>query len=521
MFFLARVAEQRGGRFEWCFLPSSGEITWFKGLSVNSVKRFLRTVAFREATASDVALARQVWDDAETGTDESSRPDHADWVIGSGREYSAQDAVATQEPNHLSFVLKPHIKNEPREVEITVRKAFREQAHGLIALADDKKCLSALERPFPAPSHSKKNHREPSQAPRMEGWAPRYLTVLAGNYLVIHLSDGLLVRRLGQYEGETWNWFAPLPADARIAGIDIEKNVLKLVLLRQAGEKHRLAIQLFVLTVRSEEHVGSYISHRVHARDDLLNSRDYALPGIVDHDFHHGGSLDVFGRLGARYRLDRRGNLLQPEVPEILLSTGQHFIIDNSTASMSFLQVMRHRDEELVARYRPALEAMPVRFHDMVWSSDSTKFAYAQSAGAWFALGQSASSEAYADAELPFQTHDGERVLSINIKNNEVHALLWSDARIGGEGTIEAVRYRDGTRVRTTRPIDLGEDADRIVRIAQRNAKLLAIKVGLSGEPKEMISLRYKRPNAHNAREVFDLTAIADEAMLLRVKDAS
>ncbi|MDY7096927.1 MAG: hypothetical protein SXU28_02195 [Pseudomonadota bacterium] len=169
VFFLAKVASERGGKFEWCFLPTQGEITWSKGLSVNSIKRFLRSAAFREASVEDVAAARELWDASDKDEDARERPLPADWIIGSARHGSLEKPSIESEPNTLAFTMLPQMRGEVREARISVRKGFLERGEGTVQLATDKAVPSRPREALFDPQEGSRRGRGAARGPRDSG----------------------------------------------------------------------------------------------------------------------------------------------------------------------------------------------------------------------------------------------------------------------------------------------------------------------------------------------------------------
>jgi hypothetical protein len=142
LFLLARVAMQRSADLHWCFLPRAEGAVWFDRLSVNTIKRFLRSASFREAEAEDLREAREAWELAHAGQQSQS----TDWIIG-----AAQADPGAGVSNALSFTLLPFHPGQARAADVELRCHGRETRRRTIAFAPDRLCLAALEQPFPRP----------------------------------------------------------------------------------------------------------------------------------------------------------------------------------------------------------------------------------------------------------------------------------------------------------------------------------------------------------------------------------
>jgi hypothetical protein len=185
LFLLARVAMQRSADLHWCFLPRAEGAVWFDRLSVNTIKRFLRSASFREAEAEDLREAREAWELAHAGQQSQS----TDWIIG-----AAQADPGAGVSNALSFTLLPFHPGQARAADVELRCHGRETRRRTIAFAPDRLCLAALEQPFPRPQPACAAAASPGgPVPAMAGWEPHYLSLPNGRYRLVRLGDGLLV----------------------------------------------------------------------------------------------------------------------------------------------------------------------------------------------------------------------------------------------------------------------------------------------------------------------------------------
>ncbi|MDY7096928.1 MAG: hypothetical protein SXU28_02200 [Pseudomonadota bacterium] len=326
------------------------------------------------------------------------------------------------------------------------------------------------------------------------------------------MRDGLLVRQPSQFKNEPDYWFIPMREGMQIAGIDIEpaNSLLKLLFAWKQGADSWLVHQVFSLIAGHSRDGGSNSAHKVSLPAGLDKRSEYALPSMLDCEFQLRGSVEFFEPSGVRHQLIHDGSLIQPSDPAILLSTGMQQVVGIERGGRAALEVMRRSTKDTIRRFELPFEHFPDRFHDMVWSSSTGCLAYCLKPTEWTVLGGTGAAHLQSESDFDFQTEPAERVISVNMKQDGPHALLWSDARYGGTGMIEAVRFNRGARVRTKQPIDLGEDANRIVRIEESNAKLLMISIDDDGAPAKLISLRHKKSASKQAREEVDLNAIKE-----------
>ncbi len=517
LFFLARVAAKRGAAFHWCFLPRAEGAVWFTDISVNSIKRFLRSGAFREVHDEDLADARAVWAEATGERPRPKSPEVADWVIGSARDWGGEAPAITRQRNALSFILQPPMRDTPREARLTVRRGGHSLHSARIELAPDAKCLSALEKPFPAPVRVRDGGQESHSVAGMPGWEPLYLSAPAGNYRAVRVAYGLLILKVNAAGAQQAHWFLPLPADILLAGIAVRHDQLFVLYHQVQQGEQRLVYFRFELKPGQNHDAPSILSYAVPSQHLFDNRSPYALPSmnsVRDVEFYStSGQTYVLQaidrwtwRFSAKYSARR-----------ILLSTGADQIAGYMQSGHAFMQVIKRNEGESASYYLPDCTRLPKTFHGIAWAAEKNALACAIQPGQWSVLqSDSHYNHPLSPSALQFQVEPVERVIDAVAKNNGVQAQIWSDAALGGEGVIESCRFSGGRRTRDKATLDLGADAGRIAALLRINGVFWAVACDRQGVPQDLLRYNFKPAHGTSHTERLSLEELCNSAAQLR-----
>lgn len=497
LFFLARIAAQRGGEFHWCFLPRKEGAVWFDQLSINTIKRFLRSASFREASQGDIAAAHKAWAGLTGVRSDKRVQDFSDWVIGASSPHvsSRHDGPAVLfARNALTFALHPPFRTEPRQAEITIRRHTRLAKHAVISFADDQLCLSALEKPFPTP---RPETAMPSQlgdtVPDMAGWEPNYLSAPTGLFRLVRLRDGLLIIECNK--GVIGSKFLPMPADAVLVGTAIRKELAVLLHLVRDGTQV-LQYGHFPLDMGKLSGPSFRREHSVPCSHLFKGAGHYALPVLTS----IGDGTEFYSKSGLAYRLGFGRDETDTTFTALhnakctLLATGMHQIVGRMLENKPVLTVMK-RHNSLVGTFAlPNCNELPKSFHGIAWWSSDTSLAYSVRRGSWsVAPVKDWYPDRYRDTELDFEVAPCERVIAAGIGKNGLWARIWSDARYGGEGTVELVNLADGKRRRLLPPLPLGKHAATVCTLIQTHDGYWAVALGANDDLEYLIQYRQNK----------------------------
>ncbi|WP_206244074.1 hypothetical protein [Novosphingobium terrae] len=506
LFLLARVAMQRGADFHWCFLPRAEGAIWFDQLSVNTIKRFLRSASFREAGPDDLRGAREAWEQAH----DKQRQPCTDWMLGAALPTQSASDESGAVHNALRFTLLPYRPGQPRAADLDLRCHGREACRRTVSFAPDRLCLAALENPFSRPQPARAAApASGGPVPAMAGWEPHYLSLPNGYYRLVRLSDGLLVIGAAKNASDWGLWFVPLPEEVTLMGVAIDDATL--ALLRHSVEDgvQKLSFRRVAL-VRGNAGVWPTLkSHAVPCNQPFAGRSRYALPMLSR--YHDPEFYSVSGQ-GYRltFGVNDKPSTFTPlyKQPRTLLSTGGHRVVELMLGSRPALQLIK-RDLSTYGHFSlPDCNTMPKAFHALAWSASNRDLAYALRPGQW-TVAPLHSPGAAEPAARPrqFQTEPCERVLVAGVDKAGVWARIWSDARHGGEGTIEWFKLEEGKRSRRLPPLPLGEHAGAIATVLPADDGFWAVALDGEGAPEHLI---HYRQNKHSGQVRASTHALAD-----------
>ncbi len=422
--------------------------------------------------------------------------------------------------NALTFDLSPPQGEQPRILNVAVRQHGWERARVPIALPDDRVCVSALTDPFrpfrPAPGGGA------VAPPRSTGWEPEHLVSHRHDRKLIRLAGGLLILELAKKRGFIGKWFAPIPSDVTVAGVE-SGPYLHLLLNRHNAAGEKLTQLMFGLAGRNRADVTLRQQHVATAQHLFRKRSPHALAPLL-----HGGGVNIWAASGQQFYLSFTyeaqssrlvsGNPTESFVPRgsfspvrnapmMVHATGPFRIVRAIFAGETVLEV--YKTGSFVDRYQVP-DDFPDRPRGIVYSGSERSLAYCITPDHWLVPPPYLGS---AQPPRRIEMGPGETLLSARWSGDGVLARIWSDARYGGTGRVLNVRDEHGTRIAGRRPaLKLGEDALAIARIEIADDGIWAVTLDEQGWPMTLLHYRYwKRSSTYDCTR-HDLAEFEREA---------
>ena len=475
LFFLARMAAARNADFHWCFLPRTDGAVWFDELTVNNVKRLLRSASYREASDEDVADAHDLWSRlAKAAPANAAHP--IDWVVGARpRPAGREDALRTGAHGMIFSVAAP-APGQPRAVAVGVRHFGRERKRALVTLPDDRVCVGALKTPFrPPPSQVSAGAPPPLATSRpASGWAPEYLMCGNSEMKLVRMADGLLLLRFDPAQDISQSVFIPLGANMRLAGVRLYREGFTIVTHQDAGGGERLTLGNYQLAKsgpprRTMRQVATAPTAHLFKQQPA-----FALPSLCQI-----GGVRIHSTSGMPFQLAfGRGEDMsfQPlyQGPRILGSNGVHEVVRIPTKTGARIEVLRPTGYALRSFDEGDEPLTPPALRGVVYNHGSSCLAYSLAPNRWRFFHEPVSIGAKTrDDQDELVLKPYEALLAGRSSGAVVGGRVWSDARYGGEGEIRSVRaVEGGTQVR-----------GQVIRLGPDAANVLAISTGDDGTP--------------------------------------
>lgn len=528
LFFLARVARERGAEFHWCCLPGAEGPIWFEDVSVNNVKRFLRAVSHREATEGDVAEAQAVWAKLEPAALVRDRPLHVDWILG-GRAWAAIPLGAgravpavVRAANVLSFSLNAPARDEPRRVDLHVRRSGKDLVRTTVELPEDEVCASAIEHPFKSFKPMALPGAARTAPPHAPGWEPLYFFSPVPGAKLVRMPDGVLLfvaKGKGRVDG---CWFVPLPDNVRLAGVQLDGADLSIAVQVTEGPRELMACRRFRLAPGGGVDTVSAFAVAMPTRHLFRNQRPYAVPPLFLAE--HG--VEIWSTSGQAFAFQTgppddpvRFQMLH-SAPKTLHADGVYRVVRDEVRDEPVLRVLKKAGRALTEFGEGPERVTSERLRGMVISGSEMSLAYSIAPRRWVVPPYRRADPYVAsierrlgrDTAREVELEPYETLLGAAMADDGIKARIWSDARYGGEGTIVwALRQGSSARLRRA-PIRLGDDAMSIARIVSGNDGYWAVAVDDDGAPRELLQYRIlKRSGGQDCRRL-DLARLARQA---------
>ncbi|NBB15198.1 hypothetical protein GVN21_07495 [Caulobacter sp. SLTY] len=510
LFYLARIAGQRGADFHWCFLPREDGAVWFEGLTVNGVKRLLKAASYRELDAADQEEAMALWSRL------SGEPvEVADWVIGARprRHITGRPAAVDVAANAFGFILGPPIPSASRSMTLAMRLAGQPRPGLELTFPDDRVCVSALREPFAPVSPLALPPPETAPAIARTGWAPTGMASAHGRARIVRLEEGLLILEFSNDSELKSSWLLRMPPGAVLAGIRYDQSRINVLLYREVSGQGQLAFGSFFLHEYANLAPFEKVRHAVPAGQLFKRHPPDAIPPLLV----TGRTVRFYSFGGGVYdlMLDGQGlDVFKPrrEAPKIVGSDGFHHVYLEEGTPARF--VVKKHDQLMYHHFRHGQHAVqPDRLLGLCHQPSEQALAYSQAPQRWVIAPHLPHQQTEAAPEaVEVKLEAGDRLLAGRWRPQGAQVRIWSDARHGGKGTIRSAQVRDGVLGRPQHEVKLGRDAGRMTHLEIGYHGYWGLVVGEDGKLAELLYLRPNRKTSSLARTAWNLRDLAREA---------
>lgn len=511
LFFMARVARDRGDLFHWCFMPAGNGAIWFDDMSINTIKRFLKAASYREMVMDDLVEARAAWDQMHPRPKGHAKPVWIDWAIGARAPVAPTHAgpAVHQAPHAIGFSLGPPVPGAARTATLTLRHRGRERRPVAFAFPPDAVCLSALNRPFAPIKPEGAAATEVVKRGKLNHWEPLYFTAPNATTRIVRMAAGLLILIAEKKHDFSRRYFVPIAEDARLVGVRLNKNILSMLIQDQPGGHERLVHfsgPMAADTVTSRRSVARAKS--VPCAHLFRKQPAFAVPLLAGSDrqvlFYaaNGKAFSLnFDADGDSARFD--ANMTSPQ---ILHSDGRYRIVMGREGDRDDQRLrVLHGNGSALAGFDGAIDRD--RLFGMVYSSSHGRLAYSAAPHVWTVPSFSAGTET---ASEQFEVASYETPLTAREHGGFVEATLWSDARLGGDGTIRSVQFRGKEVLSMHKTFTLDDDA--ICDVKMTDDGLWALAADQGGAPSRLHCYHREKKDRKPARTAFDLNELMADA---------
>ncbi len=554
LIFLARVAHMRKTELHWCFLPND-RVQWHREVSVGSVKKFLKFVAFANPNDSDIEVANDLW--TQVFKDKNSADmTFQDWVIGAeGRKdmLDHPDILATTS-NALALSMDPPGRTETRTGVLDLKRGRASVKRVRLEFPADVTCVSALNRPFDPirPDLTAKINQLGTRLPAEKGWEPLYFSSNgAGRFIVRfeYFGRGLLFfdqsylagreyvhalnqarfeargRRSMKVNGKTYREpvFIPLPEDAQLAGVHFSKSKsqINVLLQRGKGDDERLVFNHWIEGVDIKPpRIKKVTSAHLFAKQ-----RDHAIPFLLTDKLVYGYTTS-----GQPFTFKWSQDLNEPSInilykeKRILKSDGHYHV----TLFEPRTQVRHEGPAGVIGSFRqPGMQLgiglkkskwdYPIepgagfdRLRGAAFSPGATVMSFHPGQWKYYSGGLNIDDLIEIDIELP----PYERIIGINDDIASPRLTVYSDPLHGGDGRVQHRWYRGiadtPTEVRTVYKFGASLSDIRGLRQLPDNS-FAGVALDKNGDPKTLVRL-YKSHNQYK-KEVIPFDEILTDAI--------
>ncbi|MEP3890659.1 MAG: hypothetical protein ABJN69_09330 [Hellea sp.] len=511
LIFLARAALARNAVLHWTYLPTDKTVNWFEGLSVNSVKRFLKFASFRDVNEGDVDGAIAQWDAFNTEIS-SEFSDVESWLIAasgiSGATTEDQNLTETF-ANALILTLDPPPSTGHQTANIDLQRQGRNIRRLKIDFPRDEICVSALNRPF----NPKKLDAQPHESggnfiSKNKYWNPNYiLSTDTFNHVIRfqHSRSGLLFLTLGNKQYETKRAvFFELTKDANLAGVNFSsEHVAQILSQWNAPEEtiffHELDTRKMKISNKAKKEVTS--------KHLFAKQQANAVPPMIA----PWGLIKCYTTLGQPFEFStakgNKGsiNILYKE-NRVIYADGKYSIVlfDPSKKTAQELQAWSNyipldrqglslivlKNHATCIDVYPYLGRLPSDgFRGIFYTPSSHNLVYSIRPGEWHVMGRDSD-------KLDITLAPYERLIRSHMSNNRCKMIVFSDPALGGENTLKAISSVNGeiTGYDTLYNFDkvssqLGQQNLTEIKTL-RNGGLRAVNLDENGDPDKLILLQ-------------------------------
>lgn len=519
LIFLARAAQSRNAKLHWTYLPTDKQVNWFEGLSVNSVKRFLKFASFRDVTAEDIDGAIEQWDAFNVSLDPVDSVIES-WLIAAtgSADHSFESGEAE---NALILTLDLPPIDGARAGTVDLRRKGRNIRRLIVEFPADNICVSALNRPFnPEKITSDPGAVGVGSFQKGEGWEPCHVLSADTHNHVVRVRNGLLFLTFQRnFDDKVKSVFFEMPSDAKVAGVHFPTEYTGQILSQWNSPDeniyfHDLNMRKAKIIHRSQKTITS--------KHLFMKQRRSALPPMIANyqmvksyttlgqPFEFSGIRTDNAGINILYKENRiiyadakyAIVLLDPskKSSEDLKNFAKHMPLDDP--SLSFVVLKNH--SKIVAVYPCPDEAVFNNFRGLCYSPSSHNLACALQDGNWLIMGQN--SEEFHLSLSPY-----ERLLRCHMSHGRCKAIVFSDPKLGGDNTLMAISSVNGsitgheTLYKFDRISSQLENQNLVELRMLINGGLRAVNLDENGNPDKLILLRKFR--GQQRPQIIDLEA--------------
>lgn len=526
LIFLARAALARNAKLHWTFLPTDKAVNWFEGLSVNSVKRFLKFASFRDVTDEDINGAIEQWSAFNTDIT-AGEVDVESWLIAasgiSGPMPEAQNPsdVST---NALILTLDPPPQKGHQTANIDLQCQGRNVRRLRIDFPSDDICVSALNRPFnPQTLDTVATGETQNSIPTDKNWSANYILSNDSFNHVIRFqnpSPGLLFLTISKKNLEVKRaTFFKIPEDAKIAGVHISTEYTAQILSQWNTPEE--TILFHELNIRKAQVMLS-AQKIVTSKHLFAKQQRHAVPPMITH-WHMAKSYTTMGQPFefSGIRTDQTSiNILYKENRVVHADAKYAVVLFDPSKKTSqellawakyipsgseglFLIVLKNHSK-VIGAFPFAQETASDGFRGLCYSPSSQNLSYSLYPGRWTILGQNSH-------QMDIILAPYERLIRSHMSNERCKMIVFSDPKLGGENTLKSITATNGE----IKGYDTLFNFDRITsQLGEQNLAevkafidggMCAVNIDENGDPDKLVFLR--NIGSHSKPIIIDLEA--------------
>jgi hypothetical protein len=493
LFFLSRIAHLRQETLHWCYLPNAQGPVWFDEISVNTIKRFLKTASFQEMTVDDAEAAREIWSRLQVAPKSAAKPITIDWVIGAYPHDSrtAKSLAVAQSLRAIGYRLDPPEEEKPRGASLFMKRGGKAHRPISFTFPDDKLCLSALNKPFAPIKPAETGIQGPvPESKRLENWATCYISAPGIKAKFVKVSGGVLILFHPTEQGFKGQYFLPLAQNNRIAGLRLKEQQLHVLLQTVTGPQEQLEYSTVGLSYDGIKPVVLSTQTKALPAAQLFRDQSrYALPvlaGGTNPTFYatNGKPFSLyFDGQDARFTADL-------DACPVIYSNGQHHVIRTEAAGVPILRTLRTNNTTVHEFSLDSIAFDEATLRGMLYVSTHGQLAFSQAPNIWIVPGQCTlrfnSEVRQISAALQCEFASYERPLSIRRARNGINATVWSDAQSGGDGSIRNLQITNDRIHAQSKLFDLDKGIRNVVEIIQADDGIWIVTADHRGIPETL-----------------------------------
>jgi hypothetical protein len=491
LFFLARLANSRQEELHWCYLPNAAGPIWFDEISVNTIKRFLKTASFREMTVDDAMAAREIWSRLYAPVKSEARSTTIDWVIGAYPQDSraSKSYAVVQSLRTIGYRLDPSENQKPRGAKLFLKRSGKAHRPVQFIFPEDKVCLSALNIPFaPIKPEASIGQAIVAKPERMENWAPNYISVPGSKTKFVRVPGGVLILFHPTPTGFKGQYFLPIGQVSKIAGLRMRDQQLHMLLQTVSRTQEQLEYSIIDISFgAAKPNVQSIWKRRASAAQLFRNQHRYALPVLA------GDQLiaSFHATNGKPFSLSLSSELSPHlDASSVIYSNGQHRVVQVEAGNEKILRTIRanHSTGHEYALGNIAFNETPLL--DMLYVSTHGQLAFSIMPNTWTLPGKCNLTHKgelrHISPTLQCEFANYERPLSLRCAEGDIYATIWSDASCGGDGSICNLKIRHDRILSRRKLFDVRQDIGNVFEIIQADDGVWIVTGDERGVPKTL-----------------------------------